>query len=30
VFDLTLPLDQAADANRAVDERRAIKPLPQP
>jgi threonine dehydrogenase-like Zn-dependent dehydrogenase len=27
VFDLTLPLDQAAEAYRAMDERRAIKPL---
>jgi threonine dehydrogenase-like Zn-dependent dehydrogenase len=25
VFDLTLPLDQAADGYRAMDERRAIK-----
>jgi threonine dehydrogenase-like Zn-dependent dehydrogenase len=27
VFDLALPLDQAADADRAMDERRAIKAL---
>ena len=27
VFDLTLPLDQAADGYRAMDERRAIKSL---
>jgi threonine dehydrogenase-like Zn-dependent dehydrogenase len=27
VFDLTLPLDRAADAYRAMDERRAIKAL---
>jgi threonine dehydrogenase-like Zn-dependent dehydrogenase len=27
VFDLELPLDQAADAYRAMDERRAIKVL---
>jgi threonine dehydrogenase-like Zn-dependent dehydrogenase len=27
VFDLTLPLDQAAEAYRAMDERRAIKAL---
>jgi threonine dehydrogenase-like Zn-dependent dehydrogenase len=25
VFDLTLPLEQAADGYRAMDERRAIK-----
>jgi threonine dehydrogenase-like Zn-dependent dehydrogenase len=30
VFDLTLPLDQAADAYRAMDERRAVKVLLQP
>ena len=30
VFDLTLPLDRAADAYRAMDERRAIKVLLQP
>lgn len=30
VFDLIPPLDQAADAYRAMDERRAIKPLLQP
>jgi threonine dehydrogenase-like Zn-dependent dehydrogenase len=30
VFDLTLPLDQAADAYKAMDERRAIKALLQP
>lgn len=27
VFDLTLPLDQAAEAYRAMDERRAVKAL---
>ena len=27
VFDLTLPLDQAAEGYRAMDERRAIKAL---
>ena len=27
VFDLTLPLDQAADGYAAMDERRAIKAL---
>jgi threonine dehydrogenase-like Zn-dependent dehydrogenase len=27
VFDLTLPLDQVAQAYRAMDERRAIKAL---
>ena len=27
VFDLTLPLDQVADAYAAMDERRAIKVL---
>jgi threonine dehydrogenase-like Zn-dependent dehydrogenase len=27
VFDLTLPLEQAADGYRAMDERRAIKTL---
>ena len=27
VFDLTLPLDQVAEAYRAMDERRAIKTL---
>jgi threonine dehydrogenase-like Zn-dependent dehydrogenase len=27
VFDLTLPLDEAADGYRAMDERRAIKTL---
>jgi hypothetical protein len=27
VFDLTLPLDQVAEAYRAMDERRAIKAL---
>ena len=27
VFDLTLPLDHAADGYRAMDERRAIKTL---
>jgi threonine dehydrogenase-like Zn-dependent dehydrogenase len=30
VFDLTLPLDQVADAYRAMDERRAIKTLLRP
>jgi threonine dehydrogenase-like Zn-dependent dehydrogenase len=30
VFDLTLPLEQAADGYRAMDERRAIKTLLQP
>jgi threonine dehydrogenase-like Zn-dependent dehydrogenase len=30
VFDLELPLDQAADAYRAMDERRAIKVLLRP
>jgi threonine dehydrogenase-like Zn-dependent dehydrogenase len=30
VFDLTLPLDQVADAYRAMDQRRAIKVLLQP
>ncbi|MCT9138429.1 zinc-dependent alcohol dehydrogenase family protein [Streptomyces violarus] len=30
VFDLTLPLDQAADAYQAMDERRAIKVLLKP
>ena len=30
VFDLTLPLDPAAEAYRAMDERRAIKVLLQP
>jgi threonine dehydrogenase-like Zn-dependent dehydrogenase len=30
VFDLTLPLDEVADAYRAMDERRAIKVLLQP
>ncbi|WP_134739248.1 zinc-dependent alcohol dehydrogenase family protein [Nocardioides sp. 503] len=30
VFDLTLPLDQAAEAYRAMDERRAIKVLLEP
>lgn len=30
VFDLTLPLDQAANGYRAMDERRAIKVLLQP
>lgn len=28
VFDLTLPLDQAADGYRAMDERRAIQGTP--
>lgn len=27
VFDLTLPLDQAAEGYRAMDERRAVKAL---
>ncbi|MCT2585449.1 zinc-dependent alcohol dehydrogenase family protein [Actinophytocola gossypii] len=30
VFDLTLPLDRAADAYRAMDERRAVKVLLRP
>ena len=30
VFDLTLALDQAAEACRAMDERRAIKALLRP
>ena len=30
VIDLTLPLDQAAEGYRAMDERRAIKTLLQP
>jgi threonine dehydrogenase-like Zn-dependent dehydrogenase len=30
VFDQTLPLDQVADAYRAMDERRAIKTLLRP
>jgi len=30
VFDLKLPLDQVAEAYRAMDERRAIKSLLQP
>ncbi|MGW7824518.1 zinc-dependent alcohol dehydrogenase family protein [Streptomyces puniciscabiei] len=30
VFDLTLPLDQAAEGYKAMDERRAIKPLLRP
>ena len=30
VFDLTLPLDQVAEAYRALDERRTIKPLLRP
>jgi threonine dehydrogenase-like Zn-dependent dehydrogenase len=30
VFDLTLPLDQAAEGYRAMDERRAIKGLLRP
>jgi threonine dehydrogenase-like Zn-dependent dehydrogenase len=30
VFDLTLPLDQAADGYKTMDERRAIKVLLQP
>lgn len=30
VFDLTLPLDEVAEAYRAMDERRAIKVLLQP
>lgn len=29
-FDLTLPLDQAAEAYKAMDERRAVKVLLQP
>ena len=27
VFDLTLPLDQAAEGDKAMDERRAVKTL---
>ena len=30
VFDLTLPLEEAAEAYRAMDERRAIKTLLRP
>ncbi len=30
VFDLTLPLDQVAEGNRAMDERRVIKVLLRP
>jgi threonine dehydrogenase-like Zn-dependent dehydrogenase len=30
VFDLELPLDQAAEGYRAMDERRAIKTLLRP
>jgi threonine dehydrogenase-like Zn-dependent dehydrogenase len=30
VFDLTVPLDQAAEGYRAMDERRAIKTLLRP
>ncbi|NYH41873.1 threonine dehydrogenase-like Zn-dependent dehydrogenase [Micromonospora jinlongensis] len=30
VFDLTLPLDEAAEGYRAMDERRAIKVLLKP
>jgi threonine dehydrogenase-like Zn-dependent dehydrogenase len=30
VFDMTLPLERAADGYRAMDERRAIKVLLQP
>jgi threonine dehydrogenase-like Zn-dependent dehydrogenase len=30
VFDLTLPLEQAAEGYRAMDERRAIKALLRP
>jgi threonine dehydrogenase-like Zn-dependent dehydrogenase len=30
VFDLTLPLDEVAEAYRAMDERRAVKVLLQP
>jgi hypothetical protein len=30
VFDLTLPLDQAAEGCRVMDERRAIKTLLHP
>jgi threonine dehydrogenase-like Zn-dependent dehydrogenase len=30
VFDLTLPLDEVAEAYRAMDERRAIKALLRP
>jgi threonine dehydrogenase-like Zn-dependent dehydrogenase len=30
VFDLTLPLEQVAEGDRAMDERRAIKALLRP
>jgi hypothetical protein len=30
VFDLTLPLEQAAEAYRTMDQRRAIKALLRP
>jgi hypothetical protein len=30
VFDLSLPLDQAAEGGQAMDERRAIKVLLRP
>ena len=30
VFDLTLPLDLAAEGYKAMDERRVIKALPRP
>jgi threonine dehydrogenase-like Zn-dependent dehydrogenase len=30
VFDLTLPLDRAAEGYAAMDERRAVKTLPRP
>jgi threonine dehydrogenase-like Zn-dependent dehydrogenase len=30
VFDLTLPLEQAAEGYRAMDERRAVKTLLRP
>ena len=30
VFDLTLPLEQAAEGYRAMDERRAVKALLKP
>jgi threonine dehydrogenase-like Zn-dependent dehydrogenase len=30
VFDLTLPLEQAAEAYAAMDQRRAVKSLLQP
>jgi hypothetical protein len=30
VFDLSLPLEEAAEGYKAMDERRAIKALPRP